>query len=228
MAVDAAELLDCLAQRIRLQQQRGRTWRTVQTTPLRATGRYPFGLRPRATGTSGWRIHKASDSDHIGVISRPFRLVVYRVTIAAIHADAAGDDRRNLNGEYVLVRNTGAAAVNLGGWKLDAGDRGQRFSLAGSPLKNGAAVRIHTGPGTTRAGHLYLGSGQPVWDNDGDTAILIDPEKVTMSRYRYRYRAAPPSDIPTPPRRLPTEGPNDAQAEEGRVARGGMGAAAEH
>jgi hypothetical protein len=28
--------------------------------------------------------------------------------------------------------------------------------------------------GTTRAGHLFLGSGRPIWNNDGDTATLID------------------------------------------------------
>jgi hypothetical protein len=44
------------------------------------------------------------------------RLVVYRASITGIHADAAGDDLRNRNGEYVLVRNTGAAAINLVGW----------------------------------------------------------------------------------------------------------------
>jgi hypothetical protein len=60
--------------------------RTVQARTLPATGRYSFALRPRATGTSWRRIYKASD------------------------------DRRNLNGEYALVRNTGAAAVNLAGW----------------------------------------------------------------------------------------------------------------
>jgi competence protein ComEC len=84
-----------------------------------------------------------------------------------------------------LIRNTGAAAINLAGWKLHAGDRGQRFSLASYPLKKGATVRIHTGRGATRAGHLYLGSGRPIWNNDGDSAALIDPSNVTMSRYRY-------------------------------------------
>ena len=172
-------------QRIRLQHKQGRTWRTVQAKTLPATGRYYFNLRPRVTGISGWRIYKASDSDHIGAISRTFRLVVYRAAITGIHADAAGDDRRNRNGEYALVRNTGAAAINLAGWKLDAGDRSQRFTLASYPLKKGATVRIHTGRGTTRAGHLFLGSGRPIWNNDGDTATLIDPHNVAVSRYRY-------------------------------------------
>jgi hypothetical protein len=37
------------------------------------------------------------------------------VAITGIHADAAGDDRSNLNGEYVLVRNTGAVRITLCG-----------------------------------------------------------------------------------------------------------------
>jgi hypothetical protein len=164
-------------QRIRLQHQQDRTWRTVQAKTLPATGRYSFAVRPRATGTSRWRIHKASDSDHIGAISPALRLVVYRAAITGIHADAAGDDRRNLNGEYALIRNTGAAAINLAGWNLNAGDRGQRFSLPRYPLKKGATVRIHTGRGITRAGHLFLGSGRPIWNNDGDSATLIDPQQ---------------------------------------------------
>jgi hypothetical protein len=122
-------------QRIRLQHKQGRTWRTTQSKPLPACGRYSFNLRPRATGTSWWRVYKASDTDHIGAISATFRLVVYRAAITGIHADAAGDDRRNLNGEYALVRNTGAAAINLSGWKLDAGDRSQRFTLASYPSR---------------------------------------------------------------------------------------------
>ena len=86
-------------QRVRLQHKQGRTWRTVQAKTLPASGRYSFALRPRATGTSWWR--------------------------------------------------------------------------------------IHTGRGTTRAGHLFLGSGRPIWNNDGDTANLIDPHNVAVSRYRY-------------------------------------------
>jgi Lamin Tail Domain/Fibronectin type III domain len=172
-------------QQIRLQQKRGRTWHTAQKKALPASGRYSFGLRPRTTGTSWWRVYKASDTDHVGAISQSFRLVAYRAAITGIHADAAGDDRRNRNGEYALVRNTGAAAINLAGWKLDAGDRGQRFSLASYPLKKGATVRIHTGRGTTKAGHLFLGSGRPIWNNDGDSATLIDPHNIAVSRYRY-------------------------------------------
>jgi hypothetical protein len=57
--------------------------------------------------------------------------------------------------------------------------------LASYHLKKGATVRIHTGRGTARAGHLFLGSGRPIWNNDGDTATLIDPHHFVVSRYRY-------------------------------------------
>jgi hypothetical protein len=77
-------------QRIRLQHQQGRTWQTMQSKTLPASGRSSFNLRPRATGTSWWRADKASDSDHIGAISASFRLIVYRAAITGIHADAAG------------------------------------------------------------------------------------------------------------------------------------------
>jgi hypothetical protein len=38
---------------------------------------------------------------------------------------------------------------------------------------------------TRKAGHLYLGSGRPIWNNDGDTVTLIDPHNIAVSRYRY-------------------------------------------
>jgi hypothetical protein len=43
-------------------------------------------------------------------------------------------------------------------------------------------VRIHTGRGTARAGHLFFGSDRPVWNNDGDIATLIDPHNIVVSR----------------------------------------------
>jgi hypothetical protein len=39
--------------------------------------------------------------------------------------------------------------------------------------------------GTTKACQLYLGSGRPIWNNDGDTATLIDHNSIAVSRYRY-------------------------------------------
>ena len=45
-------------------------------------------------------------------------------------------------------------------------------------------MRIHTSRRTTKAGYLSLGSGRPIWNIGGDAATLIDPNNVTVSRYR--------------------------------------------
>jgi hypothetical protein len=165
-------------QRIRLQHKQGRTWRTTQSKTLPTAGRYYFNLRPQTTGTSWWRVYKASDTDHIGDISTTLGLVVYRAAIIGIHADAAGDDRGNRNGEYALIRNTGAAAINLAGWKLDAG-----IAANGSPWP---AMSSRRAPpcGSTPA------AGPPA-----QATCISDP----ADRSGTTTATAPPSSTPTTP-----------------------------
>lgn len=50
--------------------------------------------------------------------------MVYRAAITAIHADAADDDHRNLNGEYALVGHTGRTTTNLGRWRRERSQYG--------------------------------------------------------------------------------------------------------
>lgn len=111
--------------------------------------------------------------------------MVYRAAITGIHADAAGDDRRNLNGEYALVRNTGAVAINLVGWKLDAGDRSQRFSLASYTLKRGATVRIHTGRGDDQGWPPVPRVGSADLEQRRRHRHPHRPHNIAVSRYRY-------------------------------------------
>jgi hypothetical protein len=102
------------------------------------------------------------------------RLVVYRAVIVGIHADAAGDDRRNRNGEYALVRNTGAAAVNLAGWKLDAGDRSQRFSLPA--MSSRRAQRCGSTPVAAPQGQATCTSDQA--GGSGTTTATPPPSSI--------------------------------------------------
>jgi hypothetical protein len=52
-----------------------------------------------------------------------------------------------------------------------------RFTFPdGFGLAGGATVRIHTGCGPDTATDLHWCiSGSAVWNNDGDTAFLVDP-----------------------------------------------------
>jgi competence protein ComEC len=94
------------------------------------------------------------------------------LALAAVHADAAGDDRENLNDEYIVLENTGTESLDLSGWTItDAA--GHSYTIpAGTTLAAGDTITIHTGSGSDTTSELYWGSGSPIWNNDGDTVTV--------------------------------------------------------
>jgi micrococcal nuclease len=94
--------------------------------------------------------------------------------VVSVHADAAGDDRENLNDEYVRLRNVGDATLDLSGWTVEEGD-GRRYAFAaGTTLDPGETIVLHTGSGDDTATDRYWGRGAPVWNNDGDRVVVAD------------------------------------------------------
>jgi competence protein ComEC len=107
------------------------------------------------------------------------------LTIAEIHADAAGDDRDNLNDEYVVFENAGTDTLDLSGWTIED-EAGQRYTVPdGFELAAGETVTLYTGSGTSTPTELYWGSGSPIWNNDGDTVIVTNAngERVLAESY---------------------------------------------
>ena len=107
------------------------------------------------------------------------------LTIAGIQADAAGDDRNNLNDEYVVFENTGTGTLDLSGWKIED-EAGQRYTVPDRfELAAGETVTLYTGSGTSTPTELYWGSGSPIWNNDGDTVIVTNAngERVLAESY---------------------------------------------
>ncbi len=96
------------------------------------------------------------------------------LAIVDIHADAAGDDRENLNDEFVVFGNRGETALDLSGWTVtDDADHTYRFP-DGTTLDPGERLTLRTGGGTDSATTLYWGQRRPVWNNDGDTVTVTD------------------------------------------------------
>jgi len=107
------------------------------------------------------------------------------LAVATIHADAAGDDRENLNDEYVVFENTGEASLDLSGWTV-ADEAGKLYTFPdGYTLGPGETVTLHTGSGTDTETDLYWGAGSPVWNNAGDTVTVrnSDGERVLVETY---------------------------------------------
>lgn len=171
-------------QTISLQRLQSGTWRTLASMKPSTTGTYSFPVKPTSTGSWTYRVHVPATTRHLSVTSATVKITRYKAVISSINYDAPGDDRYNLNGEYAVIKNTGSVTVNLKDWVLDADD-GQRRALPSYSLSPGVTVRVHTGSGTNTTGHLYLGYKAPIWNNDGDTGRLYDPNGVRASTYSY-------------------------------------------
>jgi micrococcal nuclease len=103
-----------------------------------------------------------------------------------VEFDAAGNDNENLNGEWVDIRNTGTVAQDMTGWVLKDESASHRYAFPTS-ISLGAAqsLRVHTGCGDDTATSLYWCSGGAVWNNDGDTAFLLDNRGNIASHFSY-------------------------------------------
>ncbi len=102
-----------------------------------------------------------------------------------VNADAAGDDRENLNDEFVTFSNTGDGPLPIGGWTV--GDAaGKSYTVpAGTTIAAGATVTLHTGEGTDTVTDLYWGLESPVWNNDGDTVTVRTADGTTVLTEAY-------------------------------------------
>lgn len=99
------------------------------------------------------------------------------LTISAVNFDAEGPDADNANDEWVKITNAGPEPVDLDGWRLRDESASNRYDFpSGFELAPGATVTVRTGCGVDSATDLHwCVSGAAVWNNDGDTAFLLDP-----------------------------------------------------
>lgn len=88
--------------------------------------------------------------------------------------------------EYAVIANRGTAAVNLKGWRLNAGADGQDFIFPDFTLKAGETCRVYTNEvHQDSCGGLSFGSAQPVWSNGGDCGYLFDAGGVEVYKKCY-------------------------------------------
>jgi micrococcal nuclease len=108
------------------------------------------------------------------------------LALTDIVSDPPGADEDDPNGEWVLVSNQGAQSVDLSGWTLRDESSSHRYRFPDATvLTPGSEVRVHTGCGTDTLTDLHWCAQGPVWNNAGDTALLLDPNGNVVSRLRY-------------------------------------------
>ncbi|PSQ17382.1 endonuclease [Halobacteriales archaeon QS_8_69_26] len=107
------------------------------------------------------------------------------LAVATVHADAAGDDRENLNDEYVVFENVGEEPLDLSGWTVED-EAGHTYAFPdGFVLDLGDRVTLHTGSGADTDSDRYWGAGGAVWNNGGDVVVVrnADGEVVLSVEY---------------------------------------------
>lgn len=92
--------------------------------------------------------------------------------LAEIHADAEGDDRENLNDEYLVFSNAGTEEIDISGWTVRDEANHEYTFPDGTTIGANETLTLYTGSGENSDGDYYWGEASPVWNNGGDTVIV--------------------------------------------------------
>jgi competence protein ComEC len=96
------------------------------------------------------------------------------VNISAVQFDAPGDDRQNMNNEWVRLTNRGDGLVLLAGWTLSDRTGSHPYVFPAFVLMPKSSVTIYSGSGKMNDSSLFMGLDTPIWNNSGDVATLKD------------------------------------------------------
>jgi endonuclease YncB( thermonuclease family) len=93
--------------------------------------------------------------------------------------------RRVESDEYAEIANTGATAVDLTGWRLNAGNPGQDFVFPRYMIEAGQSCRVYTNETHAESGGFSFASKDPIWNNQGDCGYLYDSQGKLIDDYCY-------------------------------------------
>lgn len=99
--------------------------------------------------------------------------------ITSFHANARGEDAKNLSGEYVRIANTSGTELNLAGFTLTS-MHGQTLTLPALTVPAGYTFQVISGKGeasgsTTEPYKIFWNGEGPVWNDEQEQATLRDP-----------------------------------------------------
>lgn len=111
------------------------------------------------------------------------------VVILDLRSDAPGRDDFNPNGEWIEIANLGATPVDLTGWGIRDESTRHRYDFPdGFVLAADDFVRIGSGcewDDNDDDVDLFWCAWDPVWNNGGDTAFLVDASGRFVDEWGY-------------------------------------------
>lgn len=109
------------------------------------------------------------------------------IGVAYLQWDAEGDDCKNPNGEFVVLKNFCRFSCDLTSWKI-SDEAGNFFVFPEFVLEGERSVTIYSGCGENSERELYWcrnATCMAVWNNDGDTLFLMNAEGEIVLSYSY-------------------------------------------
>ena len=110
--------------------------------------------------------------------------------MTSFHANAPGNDRQNINGEYLRVCNISQTALNLKDYFIE-NIRRQTYPFPDITIPAGHTVKVISGVGRHQTNpekqlELYLGSVRPIWNNKHDRATIYSPARIQQDSRKHK------------------------------------------
>jgi hypothetical protein len=105
--------------------------------------------------------------------------------------DAPGTDTRtnaHINKEWISIINDTSSSIQLKGWTI-RDKANHKFTFGTTTIKAHTRLLLLTGKGSPVPNHRYWGSGNYIWNNDGDTAYLRNPAGATVDTCTWGYKS---------------------------------------
>ncbi len=97
------------------------------------------------------------------------------IKVENFHFNAKGDDKKNLNDEYIVFKNVCNFEINLSQWTIK-NRASKQYVFPNVSLKPEERVTLFSGFGRNFKNRLYWNSSIPIWNNKGDTLYLRDKD----------------------------------------------------
>ena len=115
--------------------------------------------------------------------------------MTSFHANAPGDDSRNINGEYIRVTNITPSTLNLQNYYIQ-NIKGETWQFPDMEIPAGNTVKVHSGRGYHQQNpekqlEIYLGSMRPIWDNEKDRATIYSLENKVQDQRKHEPKNKP-------------------------------------
>ncbi len=115
--------------------------------------------------------------------------------MTSFHANAPGDDARNINGEYLRITNITSKTLDLSQYSIE-NIKGDSWQFPAMNLPPGNTVKVHSGRGYHQQNpekqlEIYLGSMRPIWDNEKDRATIYNSQRQIQDQRKHEPKTKP-------------------------------------